>query len=92
MLDADTHPDLTFSSIAVRPSGAEWIVEGSLGAHGVTVPVEMRVEEVRATGEDAWFRVSAELDRTAFGVTNKKGMVGRTVKVRVEVVGRKVTA
>ncbi len=89
LLDAHTYPDLTLSSTAVRSSGDGWIVEGSLGAHGVTVPIEMRVDGVRAMGEDISLQVSAELDRTAFGVTNKKGMVGRSVKVSVEVVGRR---
>lgn len=59
LLDAGTYPELTFSSTAVRPDGDGWIVEGRLGAHGVTVPIEMRADEVRGTGDDAWFRVSA---------------------------------
>ena len=36
----------------------------------------------------AWFRATARLDRTSFGVTKKKGMVGRTVDLVIEAVAQ----
>jgi polyisoprenoid-binding protein YceI len=34
------------------------------------------------------FRATARLDRTSFGVTKKKGMVGRTVDLVIEAVAQ----
>ena len=44
----------------------------------------------RPAGEDgaARFRATARLDRTSFGVTKKKGMVGRTVDLVIEAVAQ----
>jgi polyisoprenoid-binding protein YceI len=37
-------------------------------------------------GGEARFRATARLDRTSFGVTKKKGMVGRTVDLVIDAV------
>jgi polyisoprenoid-binding protein YceI len=36
----------------------------------------------------ARFRATASLDRTDFGITKKKGLVGRTVNLTIEAVAR----
>jgi hypothetical protein len=55
---------------------------GSVTAHGTAVPAEIRLD-----GE-ARFLATARLDRISFGVTKKKGMVGRTVDVTIEAVAQ----
>ena len=87
LIDAKAHPDITFAGTEVRQQGADWVVSGSVTAHGTSVPAEMRVHEAAVQDGAARFRVSTQLDRNSFGVTGKKGMVGATVNVTIEAVG-----
>lgn len=89
LLDAQTYPEITFTGQGARQEGEGWIVPGTVTAHGVRAEVALRVE--RASMEDgvARFRATARLDRTSFGVTNKKGMVGRWVRLRIEAAGHR---
>lgn len=48
------------------------------------MPAELRVTETGAEDGLVRFRAAARLDRTSFGVTKKKGMVGRTADVVIE--------
>jgi polyisoprenoid-binding protein YceI len=57
-------------------------------AHGITVPAEVRLGDARQEAGEARFRATARLDRTSFGVTKKKGMVGQTVDLVIEAVAR----
>ena len=57
-------------------------------AHGTAVPAEVRLSDVRLEAGEARFRATARLDRTSFGVTKKKGMVGRTVDLVIEAVAQ----
>ena len=57
-------------------------------AHGTTVPAEIRLGGVRVESGEPHFSATVRLDRTSFGVTKKKGMVGRTVHVIIEAVGQ----
>jgi polyisoprenoid-binding protein YceI len=52
------------------------------------VPAEVRLSDVRPESGGARFRATARLDRTSFGVTKKKGMVGRTVDLVIEAVAQ----
>jgi polyisoprenoid-binding protein YceI len=63
-------------------------VSGSVTAHGATVPAELRVTQTGAEDGLVRFRAAARLDRTSFGVTKKKGMVGRTADVVIEAAAR----
>jgi polyisoprenoid-binding protein YceI len=93
LLDARGFPDIVFTGRGAHRDGADWVVAGSLTAHGTPVPAQVRVTGVsgvsgaRADGEAAVrFLATARLDRTSFGVTRKKGMVARTVTVVIEAV------
>jgi polyisoprenoid-binding protein YceI len=52
------------------------------------VPAEIRLGDVRPGDGETRFLATARLDRTSFGVTKKKGMVGRTVDVVIEAVAQ----
>jgi polyisoprenoid-binding protein YceI len=73
-LDAENHPNITFVSRTVRPSGAKFLIDGDLTIRGVTKPVTLEVE-VNGFGPDAFggtragFTATAEIDRTDFGVS-----------------------
>ena len=62
---------------AVGPLDQQQLRAGSSGRRG------LRQEDGAAR-----FRATARLDRTSFGVTNKKGMVGRTVDLVIEAVAQ----
>jgi polyisoprenoid-binding protein YceI len=64
------------------------VLPGSVTAHGTAVPAEVRLTDAREGAGAARFRATARLDRTSFGVTKKKGMVGRTVDLVIEAVAQ----
>ena len=91
LLDARTYPEITFAGQGARRDGDGWVVPGSVTAHGTAVPAEVRLSDAQleAGGSGAArFRATARLDRASFGVTKKKGMVGRTVDLIIEAVAQ----
>jgi polyisoprenoid-binding protein YceI len=88
LLDARSYPEITFIGQEARHDGGEWVVSGSVTAHGIAQPVEVRVTDARMEAGVARFRATARLDRADFGVTKKKGLVGRTVHLAIEAVAR----
>ena len=88
LLDAKAYPEITFTGQGARREGDGWVVPGSVTAHGTAVPAEVRVSDARLESGAARFRATARLDRTSFGVTKKKGMVGRTVDLVIEAVAQ----
>ena len=90
LLDAKAHPEITFDATGAQPYGPGWLVSGSVTAHGSTVPAEPRVTPGPADGDLVRFHATARLDRTSFGVTAKKGMVGRTADVIIEAAARPI--
>jgi polyisoprenoid-binding protein YceI len=88
LLDARGFPEITFTGRGARRDGTDWVVTGSVTAHGTPGPAEVRVSGARVEGETIRFAATARLDRTIFGVTKKKGIVGRTVNVLIEAVGQ----
>jgi polyisoprenoid-binding protein YceI len=86
LLDTGRYPEITFTSVAVRADGDGWRADGSVTARGVTEQASVRITEVRADGRAVRFRATATLDRTSFGITRKKGMVGRTVDLIIDAV------
>ncbi|MGH3185133.1 MAG: YceI family protein [Streptosporangiaceae bacterium] len=88
LLDAKAYPQITFTGQGVRRDGGDWVLTGSVTAHGTAAPAEVRISDARLEAGDARFRATARLDRTSFGVTKKKGMVGRTVDLVIEAVAQ----
>jgi polyisoprenoid-binding protein YceI len=86
LLDTRLYPEITFTGTGVRADGDDWVVDGSVTAHGVTQTVPVRVTEARTEGDLIRFRATATLDRGSFGITKKKGMVGQAVTVLIDAV------
>lgn len=90
--DADEHPVITFRSTRVEGIDARHAtVHGELTVRGTTAPVALRVHRnglrrnpltLRRT---VGFSATAELDRRAFGLDGSPQLIGRTVRVRIEV-------
>ncbi len=53
------------------------MLDGELTARGTTAPVAVVVTSVSPTATGLTVFATARVDRTAFGVTTMKGMVGR---------------
>jgi polyisoprenoid-binding protein YceI len=86
LLDAQSYPEITFSGEGAHAQGNGWVVPGTVTAHGVSVPTELTIDDVRAEDGTVRSHATATLDRTQFGVTKMKGMVGRTAKVIIDAV------
>ncbi|HVL92582.1 MAG TPA: YceI family protein [Acidimicrobiales bacterium] len=90
-LDVERHPSATFVSRRVRPAGEEFLVSGDLTLHGVTRPVDLRLE-FNGVGEDpyggtrAGFSATAEVNRRDFGIDISMPLANGGV-----VVGDKIT-
>jgi polyisoprenoid-binding protein YceI len=82
LLDAKAFPEITFTGSGVRQEGTDWVLSGSVTAHGITQAVPLLITQPQ--GEAGRFLATATLDRTAFGVTKKKGMVGNTVHLTID--------
>lgn len=87
LLNASAYPAITFTSTRIQWAGRDWVVFGSVTARGTTADAEMRVREARMEGTAIRFRATAMLDRTRFGLTKRKGLVGQFVEVEIEAVG-----
>jgi polyisoprenoid-binding protein YceI len=88
LLDVEHYPDITFSSEDMQEiPGEGWLVAGTVTAHGRSVPVDVQVDRVTADGSEVlvhgWAR---HLDRTTFGITGSRGMVGRYLDLELDVV------
>lgn len=91
LLDARAYPEITFAGQGARRDGDAWVVPGSVTAHGTAVPAEVRLSQARREAGGARFVATARVDRASFGVTKKKGMVGRTVDLVIEAVAQPVS-
>lgn len=88
LLDVVHYPDITFASEHVQETPGEgWLVPGAVTAHGRSVPVEVQVDRVTTNGSEilvhGWAR---NLDRTSFGITGSRGLVGRYLDLELDVV------
>lgn len=95
-LDVEKYPTLEFRSTGVTShSGSEFVLAGELTIHGVTRPVELRVEFEGVGrspfGQDIFgFTASTEIDREDFGLTWNVALetggvlVGKKIKIEIE--------
>jgi polyisoprenoid-binding protein YceI len=88
-LDVENHPEMTFTSTAVRPQSAELFeVDGELTLRGVTEPVTLKLE-LNGFGKGfdgnpvAGFSAATEISRNAFGVTG--GAAGAAVSDKIKI-------
>jgi polyisoprenoid-binding protein YceI len=84
LLDASAYPEIAFAGRGPRPDGTGWLLSGEVTAHGVTAPVDIRITLSGAGDGVARFRAFARLERTSFGITKQRGMVGTTVDLTVD--------
>jgi len=80
VLDSARYPDITFTSTAIEPAGADrWTVTGRLTIHGQTRPATFAVAR-----RDGHYRGTVVLKQRDFGI-QPISIVGGTVKVKDEI-------
>ena len=64
-----------------------WLIPGTVTAHGHAVPIAVRVDRLTTDASElhvhGWAR---GLDRTTFGITGSRGLVGRHLDLEIEAV------
>ena len=90
----ENHPEMTFLSTRVTPSGDDWIVDGDLTIKGVTKPVSMDMQFLGLI-DDPWgnpkaaFNASTEILREDWGlnwnVALESGGVLVSKKIAIEI-------
>ncbi|MDA0636415.1 YceI family protein [Nonomuraea sp. MCN248] len=93
-LGVDEHPEILFTSTAIRMDGDAYLVEGDLTIRGTPKPVTLRAEP-GGIGPDpygstrAGFHVTTEINRSDFGITGNVLIEGGGVviadKVKIEI-------
>jgi polyisoprenoid-binding protein YceI len=67
--DSGNHPDITFTTEAIRPSGQGVAVTGTLTVHGRTRPLSFdAAASVQGDGE-IWLDAQVHINRADFGLT-----------------------
>lgn len=85
LLDVTNYPDITFASDRLQQSGAALLVTGTVTAHGHSVGVNVHIDRISREGTGIRLHGRAEhLDRTAFGITGSRGMVGRYLDLELD--------
>jgi polyisoprenoid-binding protein YceI len=85
LLDVARYPAITFASDTVQQDGDALRVTGTVTAHGHTVGVVVRIDRLTHEGTGIRLQGRAEhLDRTAFGITGSRGMVGRYLDLELD--------
>lgn len=86
-LDAEQFPTVTFASTSVTHSGGnDFVLAGDLTVHGVTKPVEIKVE-LSGVGSDPWGNTriglegSTEVSRKDYGLTWNAAIEGGGILV-----------
>ncbi|MEQ8718767.1 MAG: YceI family protein [Acidimicrobiales bacterium] len=86
-LSARRHPSISFrtSSVGSTASAGRWAVGGELTVRGVTQPIVVNVTVDAADTSRVRLAGEASIDRSLFGVGRAMPIVGRTVKIDLDV-------
>ncbi len=84
--EVEKHAHMTYRSTGIRQAGEDWLIDGELDLHGVTRPVQLKVELNGFTrdpygGTRAGFSATAEINRRDFGIDISVPMDGGGVVV-----------
>ena len=90
---ADKNPTITFKSTSLKPSGEPdtYVLTGDLTFAGATKPVTLKLVKTGETtnpmtkGKVAGFEATGTLNRSDWGMTYGKGLVGDEVTLAIEI-------
>jgi polyisoprenoid-binding protein YceI len=84
-LDVGSHPNLDFVA-TVRGDTDPPVVDGTLVARGVAVPLRITVDGIDAVAGVVSVQASAQVDRYAHGITAGRGIAGRRLAITIAAV------
>ena len=85
-LDIDRHPTMSWSADRFRPGeDGQWTAEGELQVRGVRVPLAVTGAAEPAGDGAVRVRATAVLDRMAVGISVPRLMIGRQVRIALDV-------
>lgn len=88
-LDAGRFPEIVFTAGDLVRDGDTWRLDGALTVRGVTRPQTLTLDTDRTRGPDESDRLRVRartiVDRKAFGVSAEPFIVGRTLRVDIDV-------
>ncbi|MBO0787322.1 MAG: YceI family protein [Actinobacteria bacterium] len=88
-LAASAFPDITFASDRVDLAGGHWVARGMLTVRGTSHPVDVHIEDARAEGASLRLRATAQIDRVRFGVSGARGLAGRHLRLRLDILAER---
>jgi polyisoprenoid-binding protein YceI len=83
LLDTKQFPLMTFDGALGSGGSSGLVVQGTLAAHGRTVPLDLSVIVERTGAGQLSVRVKAEFDREDLGVKARGFMIGRRIEVQI---------
>ena len=83
-LDADDHPQLSYTAASVERSEDGYIAEGAVTVKGRTSPVTLAIADITVDGDRGSFVATATLDRNQLGIDALPSIViGRTLQLTI---------
>ncbi|EFV12315.1 YceI family protein [Segniliparus rugosus] len=89
--DVATYPTASFRSTGVQKDGDDYIVSGDFTLHGVTKPIELRLEfggvaqNPQTGGSVAGFSATTTIGRSDFGISAAPGLLGEKVAIELDI-------
>jgi len=80
--DVEQHPTMSYRSTGIRANGNEWVVDGELTLHGITLPVPLQLEVHGFLPDSPFgdtrvgFTATGEINRDDFGITFNQVLEG----------------
>jgi polyisoprenoid-binding protein YceI len=89
-LDAEQHPEITFSAGQAERSAEAWHITGELNVRGVSHTETLVLHYADVTSREdgsgtARFRATTVVDRTTYGVTAMPRIVGRELQISLDI-------
>lgn len=91
VLNVATHPDIKFISKRIRPDGNTIVIDGLVTVRGVTKPLTLTAQLLRAPGtlpnerENLKMRIVGALNRNDFGASGYPNTVGKRLGIKINV-------
>ncbi len=84
-LDAERHPDITFTAGTLSRAQGRWTLAGELTTRETSNQVTLAIGSVEADGAGFRARAATRIDRYAFGLTAAKGMAARHLDIELTI-------
>jgi polyisoprenoid-binding protein YceI len=87
-LDTGRYPRITYQAAADNPGSAGMSVDGVLTVRAIAAPVPLAIQSAEFADGLLYLTALATIDRYAFGVAKRKGLVGRKLPATINLVAR----